>query len=158
MNVLGSIGSAIGSSFIAPLLIKYYGINAILIVGGCLAILGSRDQAMTVLNEIDHTRAAIRRWMRPTHPKADWLFWPARAEVRYQPLGVVGVGHPVGSVPDVRRTDARSRERDRREGVAQAFHVSLYKVDPRLCVLACNLLAKDDWRAALADEMVEGGP
>ncbi|HET7842821.1 MAG TPA: coniferyl aldehyde dehydrogenase [Xanthomonadales bacterium] len=49
---------------------------------------------MTVLNEIDHTRAALRRWVRPTKAKADWLFWPARGEVRYQPLGVVGIISP----------------------------------------------------------------
>lgn len=41
VNVIGSIGSAIGSSFIAPLLIKYYGINAILIVGGLLFLIGA---------------------------------------------------------------------------------------------------------------------
>jgi hypothetical protein len=69
-----------------------------------------------------------------------------------------GVGHPVDSVTDVRRTDARSRERDTPEGVAHAFHVSVYKVDPRLCVLARNLLSKDDCRSALADEMEPGRP
>jgi MFS family permease len=41
VNVLGSIGSAIGSSFIAPLLIKYYGINAVLFVGGLLFLVGA---------------------------------------------------------------------------------------------------------------------
>jgi hypothetical protein len=34
----------------------------------------------------------------------------------------------------------------------------VYKVDPRVCVFARNLLTKDDWRAALADEVVEGWP
>jgi MFS family permease len=41
VNVLGSIGSAIGSSFIAPLLIKYYSINAVLLVGGLLYLIGA---------------------------------------------------------------------------------------------------------------------
>ena len=41
VNVVGSIGSAIGSSFIAPLLIKYYGINAVLLVGGLLFLIGA---------------------------------------------------------------------------------------------------------------------
>jgi MFS family permease len=41
VNVLGSIGSAIGSSFIAPLLIKYFGINAILLTGGILFMIGA---------------------------------------------------------------------------------------------------------------------
>jgi hypothetical protein len=34
----------------------------------------------------------------------------------------------------------------------------LYKVDPRICVLARNLLSKNDWRAALLDEPVESRP
>jgi hypothetical protein len=58
----------------------------------------------------------------------------------------------------MRRADARRRERDRPEGVVHAFHVSLYKVDPSICVLARNLFSKDDCRAALADEVEEGGP
>lgn len=41
VNVLGSIGSAIGSSFIAPLLIKYFSINAVLLVGGLLYLIGA---------------------------------------------------------------------------------------------------------------------
>lgn len=69
-----------------------------------------------------------------------------------------GVSHPVKSVSNVRRTDARRRERDRPEGVTQGFHVSVYKVDPRVCVFARNLLSKDDCRLALFDEMVEGWP
>jgi hypothetical protein len=58
----------------------------------------------------------------------------------------------------MRSTDARRRKRDTPEGVTQGFHVSLYKVDPRVDSAACNLLSKDDWRAALGDEVVEGGP
>ncbi len=49
---------------------------------------------MTVLQEIDHTRAKLRRWMRPKRSLADWLFWPATTEIRYQPLGVVGIIAP----------------------------------------------------------------
>lgn len=58
----------------------------------------------------------------------------------------------------MRRTDARRREWDRPEGVAQGFQVSVYKVDPRVCVFARNLLSKHCCRAALADEVVEGWP
>jgi hypothetical protein len=58
----------------------------------------------------------------------------------------------------VRRTDARRRERDCPEGVTHAFQVSLYKVDPSVCVLTRNLLSNDDWRAALFNEVVKGGP
>ena len=70
----------------------------------------------------------------------------------------VGVTHPECSVSDVRRTDARRRERDTPEGVTHAFHVSVYKVDPSIDSLARNLLSKDDCRAALVDEVLPGGP
>jgi len=74
------------------------------------------------------------------------------------PSQLFGVGHPVRSVAYVRGTDARRRERDSPEGITQGFQVSLYKVEPRLCVLACNLLSKDDCRLALADEPMEVRP
>jgi hypothetical protein len=73
-------------------------------------------------------------------------------------LADASLGNPPQSLPDVGRADARSAEIDRRAGVTRSFQVSLYKVEPSEAVLARNLLAKDDWRAALADEMVEGGP
>ena len=65
----------------------------------------------------------------------------------------VGVGHPIVTVPDVRGTDARSRKRDLPEGVVQGFQVILYKVGPGQPSFACNLLAKDDCRPALGDEV-----
>ena len=49
---------------------------------------------MTVLNEIDQLRRNLKRWMRPQRRMVNWLFQPARAEVRMQPLGVVGVISP----------------------------------------------------------------
>jgi coniferyl-aldehyde dehydrogenase len=52
------------------------------------------SDGMTVLNEIDHVVAHLRAWMRPKRAAADWLFAPARTEIRYQPLGVVGVIAP----------------------------------------------------------------
>jgi coniferyl-aldehyde dehydrogenase len=52
------------------------------------------SDGMTVLNEIDHVVGHLRAWMRPKRAAADWLFAPARTEVRYQPLGVVGVIAP----------------------------------------------------------------
>jgi len=70
----------------------------------------------------------------------------------------VGVGHPESSIADARRADARSRKRLTPEGVVQCFHVSVYKVDPRLDSRARNLLSKDDWRAALADEPIPRRP
>lgn len=49
---------------------------------------------MTVLHEIDLVRGNLRRWMRPRARRVDWTFLPASAEVRYQPLGVVGIIAP----------------------------------------------------------------
>jgi coniferyl-aldehyde dehydrogenase len=49
---------------------------------------------MTVLNEIDHLRGALRGWMKPRRVGVGWRFWPARAEVRSEPVGVVGVISP----------------------------------------------------------------
>ncbi len=41
VNVLGSIGSAVGSAFAAPILIKYWGINSVLLVGALLFLVGA---------------------------------------------------------------------------------------------------------------------
>ncbi|KAF1715548.1 coniferyl aldehyde dehydrogenase [Pseudoxanthomonas yeongjuensis] len=49
---------------------------------------------MTVLNEIDHLRSHLRRWMKPRRVGVGWRFWPARAEIRSEPVGVVGVIAP----------------------------------------------------------------
>ncbi|VXB19645.1 putative coniferyl aldehyde dehydrogenase [Luteimonas sp. 9C] len=49
---------------------------------------------MTVLSEIDALRRHLRGWMRPRRVGAGWRLWPARAEVRPVPLGVVGVIAP----------------------------------------------------------------
>ena len=52
------------------------------------------SDGITVLSEIDYLLSHLRRWMRPKRVSADPLFFPARAEIRYQPLGVVGVIAP----------------------------------------------------------------
>jgi len=52
------------------------------------------SDGMTVLSEIDHQLKHLRAWMRPTWRPTHWLFWPGRCEIRYQPLGVVGVIAP----------------------------------------------------------------
>lgn len=49
---------------------------------------------MTVLNEIDHLRSHLRKWMKPKRVGVGWRFWPARAEIRPEPVGVVGVIAP----------------------------------------------------------------
>ncbi len=70
-------------------------------VGAVNADFGGRSRhetlltdAMTVFSEIDHTLRHLGRWMRPQRRSVDWLFLPARAQVRFQPLGVIGVISP----------------------------------------------------------------
>ena len=49
---------------------------------------------MTVLSEIDRLRRELPGWMKPRRVSAGWRLWPARAEVRHVPVGVVGVISP----------------------------------------------------------------
>lgn len=56
------------------------------------------------------------------------------------------------------RADGTSRDNGRPAGVAEAFQVSTHSVEPVLSNRCRNLLSKDDWRAALADEAGEDGP
>lgn len=49
---------------------------------------------MTVLGEIDHLLRHLRRWARPRPVGVGWRFWPARAQTRAVPLGVVAVISP----------------------------------------------------------------
>jgi hypothetical protein len=58
----------------------------------------------------------------------------------------------------MRRTEARSAGINRPAGVTQTFQVRRYNVEPSKAVLACNLFAKDNARASLADEMMESRP
>ena len=51
-------------------------------------------EAMTVIAEIDHMRAHLRGWMRPRRGTVGWRLWPARAQVRREAVGVVGVMSP----------------------------------------------------------------
>src|SRR5690348_9155608 len=49
---------------------------------------------MPVLNEIDHVRKHLRRWMRTRRVTANTTFFPAHCEIVTRPLGVVGVVSP----------------------------------------------------------------
>lgn len=68
-------------------------------------------------------------------------------------LPTVGVGHPVKTVAPVRRAETRRAKTERPDGVSCSFQVSVNKVEPSASVTGRNLLAKDNARAALADEM-----
>ena len=52
------------------------------------------SEAMLVLAEIDHARKHLLRWMQPRRVGVGWRFWPARAEVRTLPVGVIGIIAP----------------------------------------------------------------
>ncbi|MBB5703094.1 coniferyl-aldehyde dehydrogenase [Ochrobactrum daejeonense] len=51
-------------------------------------------EASIVFSEIDEALHRLKRWMKPQRRRAGWKMWPARAEIRYVPLGVVGVIAP----------------------------------------------------------------
>ena len=44
-----------------------------------------------LLNEIRHSARHLKEWMEPRRADVPWQFWPARSQVFYQPLGVVGI-------------------------------------------------------------------
>ena len=52
------------------------------------------SEAMIVRAEIAHALRHLRGWMRPHRVGVGWRFWPARAEVRPMPIGVVGIIAP----------------------------------------------------------------
>lgn len=52
------------------------------------------SDAMTVTAAIDHLRGGLRGWMKPRRVGSGWQLWPARAQVRHEPVGVVGVMSP----------------------------------------------------------------
>jgi len=47
-----------------------------------------------LLNEIRHSCRNLKRWMSPRRAPVRWTFWPAKARVVYEPLGVVGILSP----------------------------------------------------------------
>jgi coniferyl-aldehyde dehydrogenase len=48
-------------------------------------------ELVPTLAEIRHAIAHLKSWIAPRRVPVSWQFWPARARVLYQPLGVVGV-------------------------------------------------------------------
>ena len=59
----------------------------------------SKDETMTleimqVLQLISYILPRLRSWMRPQRRKTGLLYFPAKARLHYQPLGVVGIISP----------------------------------------------------------------
>jgi coniferyl-aldehyde dehydrogenase len=52
------------------------------------------SEAMVTFAEIDLARRKLRRWAAPRRVGVGWKFWPARAELRPSPVGVVGIISP----------------------------------------------------------------
>ena len=52
------------------------------------------SEAIIVLAEIDHALRHLKRWMRPRRVAVGWRFWPARAQIRPVPVGVIGIIAP----------------------------------------------------------------
>jgi coniferyl-aldehyde dehydrogenase len=48
-------------------------------------------EMVPTLGEIRYAIANLDRWMQPRQVPVSWQFWPGRAQVLYQPLGVVGI-------------------------------------------------------------------
>jgi coniferyl-aldehyde dehydrogenase len=51
-------------------------------------------ESMPVIAELDHLRGKLHGWMKPRRVGSGWRLWPARAQLRPEPLGVVGVMSP----------------------------------------------------------------
>ncbi len=71
------------------------------LVEACSADFGRRSELETLgadvlvtLDEIKHATRHLRRWMRPSRRPINLTFKPARGELRYAPLGVVGIVAP----------------------------------------------------------------
>ena len=71
------------------------------LVAACNADFGRRARietlgadVMVTLDEIKYARKHLRRWMRPQRRSVNLTFRPARGEIRFLPLGVVGVVAP----------------------------------------------------------------
>ncbi|QDH71566.1 coniferyl aldehyde dehydrogenase [Marilutibacter alkalisoli] len=52
------------------------------------------SETMVVLAEIAHALRHLSRWAKPRRAAVGWKFWPARAQVRPEPVGVVGIMSP----------------------------------------------------------------
>ena len=51
-------------------------------------------EVFPLVDEIRYTKRHLRSWMRARSARANWQFLPSRAQILYQPLGVVGVIGP----------------------------------------------------------------
>jgi hypothetical protein len=77
---------------------------------------------------------------------------------RFSASWTVTVGHPENPSSLLGRADATSWQYRRCEGVTVSLHRIVYSIDPSKSNRCRNLLSKDDWNLALADESLHVGP
>ena len=70
----------------------------------------------------------------------------------------VGLGHPIQALSAMRCADAVCAQYASPDGVTFSRHVCVYSIEPTVANRAFNLLAKDDVREALLDEICEHWP
>ena len=75
--------------------------NSVRIIDAISADFGNRSAVETellelvpLLNSIQYADKHVARWMKPERRRVDWMFQPARAWVRHEPLGVIGIISP----------------------------------------------------------------
>jgi len=74
-------------------------------------------------------------------------------------LGVVQPDSPpIEPLPDVGSADARSAQIGGPDPIAHPFKVIAYSGEPAAAIVRRNLLAKDDWRAAVLNEAAHFWP
>lgn len=62
--------------------------------GGRARIETEMFELAPVMQAVRHARKNIRKWTKPRKKSTDLTFFPSRAEVRYEPLGVLGIISP----------------------------------------------------------------
>jgi hypothetical protein len=84
--------------------------------------------------------------------------FPASLYPFWAGVSAIGVGHEPQALAFMRGFDARSAQIGRPNGVTRTFQVRANKIQPHESFFIRNLLAKDNWRAALLDEVKPEGP
>ena len=94
------------------------------------------SETMVVVAEIDHALHHLRHWVKPRRVPVGWKFWPARAEIRPMPIGVVGIIAPWNYPVNLALVPLVS-------AIAAGDHVYLKpsELTPRTSDWLCSLLA-----------------
>ena len=102
-------------------------------------------------------KAAVQRSLFQPLRSASFLD-PSSVRTDLSAFVLLGVGHEVKSLPDMRCPEARSAGINHPEGVFLCFQVSLNSAEPSKAVFTRNLLSKELRRKELRNEVVERRP